>query len=72
MKGGVMEEPMPGKSTKIADREDSYQQRKYNKELSPERADPFKQNQDPNKRNYSSILQEQKFKNKQVEEERKI
>ena len=45
------------------------------KELSPERADPFKDQDrtpDLNKRNYSSILQEQKFKNKQVEEERKI
>ena len=42
MKGGQSEEVMPGKSAKIADREDSYQQRKYLKELSPERADPFK------------------------------
>jgi splicing factor 3B subunit 1 len=55
--------------------------------LSPERADPFKdidKTPDLNKRSYSNILQEQKFKNKQVffipylfkfikvEEERKI
>ena len=61
---------MPGKSAKIADREDSYQQRKYLKELSPERADPFKDTDktpDLNKRSYSNILQEQKFKNKQVQ-----
>jgi len=25
MKGGMIEEPMPGKSKKISDREDSYQ-----------------------------------------------
>jgi hypothetical protein len=66
---------MPGKSKKISDREDSYQQRKYLKELSPERSDPFRDGDktpDINKRNYSSIMMEQKFKNKQVEEERKI
>ena len=57
MKGGQTDEPMPGKSQKIADREDSYQQRKYLKELSPERADPFKESDSGgNKRNYSSIL----------------